>query len=90
MVKAQITRHVNVHSEIKPYLCRECGKGFNFKQKVNHVKWILLFLLHICTFECIFFFWIYVQIVWGTFKSTEKSEVILNKNANFTYTHNRA
>ena len=33
-VKANVNRHVNIHSEIKPYLCRECGKGFNFKQKV--------------------------------------------------------
>ena len=34
-IRAQIVRHINIHSEVKPYTCSECGKGFNFKQKVS-------------------------------------------------------
>ena len=34
-IRAGIVRHINIHSENKPYQCMECGKGFNFKQKVR-------------------------------------------------------
>ena len=34
-IRAQVVRHINIHSEVKPYTCSECGKGFNFKQKVR-------------------------------------------------------
>ena len=33
-LRATIRKHINIHSDVKAYKCSECGKGFNFRQKV--------------------------------------------------------
>lgn len=34
--KSVIAKHINVHRSVKAFQCSECGKGFNFMQKVLH------------------------------------------------------
>jgi hypothetical protein len=47
-IKAQIARHINIHSAAKAYVCTECGRGFNFKQKVSVAAYHYNFLKVSC------------------------------------------
>ena len=53
-IRAGIVRHINIHSDIKPYACLECGREFTFKQKLQvHMKYhadLRDYQCHLCYF----------------------------------------